>query len=190
MNIELRYPIDDLRVASAGDRARHGRRFPRPRGKPARTRIFQTFLSVMPVTKLDSPVLTAASELRALRSEPRAPKSETRSPHSRPALVAILEQFYISVPSFDGLRSDAYEKHIAAGSLIELEGFYRMLMEPYGSYKEKQKLCPVWNKGGKSGDKLPDARTLSRIKHRIMAEHVAVELAVGGLVGPGWYNPI
>ena len=58
-----------------------------------------------------------------------------------------------------------------------------MLMEPYGSCKEKQKLCPVWNKGGKSGDKLPDARTLSRIKHRIMAEHVAVELAVGRV---GW----
>jgi len=40
------------RIWTAGDRARHGRRFPRPRGKPGRTGKFQTFASVMLVNKL------------------------------------------------------------------------------------------------------------------------------------------
>jgi hypothetical protein len=55
-----------------------------------------------------------------------------------------------------------YEKQIAARSLNELEGFYRMLMEPYGSYEEKQKLCPPWNQGGKSCYKFTDVNTLHR----------------------------
>ena len=126
---------------------------------------------------------TPASNPRDPKFNLQAPNSQFQAPTPRGALVAILDQFNISTASFDRLRSDSYEKHIAARSLDELEGFYRTLMEPYGSYEEKQKLCPVWNKGGKSGDKLPDARTLSRIKHRIMAEHVAVELAVGRV---GW----
>jgi hypothetical protein len=106
----------------------------------------------------------------------KTPISHLQSPPSRPALVAILDQFNISTASFDRLRSDSYEKHIAARSLAELEGLYRTLLAPSGSYEEKQKLCPVWNKGGKGEDKLPDITTLSRIKHRIMAEHMAVDL--------------
>ncbi len=76
----------------------------------------------------------------------------------------------MSVHGFDGLRSDTYEKQIAARSLTELEGFYRTLMEASGSYEEKQKLCPVWNRGGKCGDKLPDIKTLCNIKERIRME--------------------
>jgi hypothetical protein len=106
----------------------------------------------------------------------RDPKSETPDPNSRRALVAVLDQFNISTATFDRLRSDSYEKHIAARSFDELEGFYRRLMEPYGSYEEKQKLCPVWKKGGKGEDKLPDTKTLCNIKNRIMAEHVANDL--------------
>src|SRR5271169_6905613 len=123
-------------------------------------------------------------------SPPRAPKSETRDPFpnsprikhlessiqnrcrssaDRPALVAILEEFGVSVAGFDALRSDTYEKHIATRSLTELEGLYRTLLAPSGSYEEKQKLCPVWKKGGQGEDKLPDITTLSRIKHRIRA---------------------
>ena len=75
----------------------------------------------------------------------------------------------MSVSGFDALRSDTYEKHIAARSLTELEGLYRTLLAPSGSYEEKQKLCPVWRKGGQGEDKLPDITTLSRIKHRIRA---------------------
>ncbi len=88
----------------------------------------------------------------------------------RRQLVAILEEYGVSVHGFDGLRSDAYEKQIAARSLTELEGFYRTLMEASGSYEEKQKLCPVWNRGGKCGDKLPDIKTLCNIKERIRME--------------------
>ncbi len=76
----------------------------------------------------------------------------------------------MSVHGFDGLRSDTYEKQIAARSLTELAGFYRTLMEASGSYEKKQKLCPVWNRGGKCGDKLPDIKTLCNIKERILME--------------------
>jgi len=106
----------------------------------------------------------------------KTPISNLQSPPSRHALVAILDQFNISTASFDRLRSDSYEKHIAARSLAELEGLYRTLLAPSGSYEEKQKLCPVWNKGGKGEDKLPDITTLSRIKNRIIAQHVADDL--------------
>ena len=100
----------------------------------------------------------------------KTPHSELRTPHSRRALVAILDQFNISTASFDGLRSDSYEKHIAARSLEELAGLYRTLLEPGGSYEEKRQKCPPWSKGGKHGEKLPDPKTLRVIKHRIMAE--------------------
>ena len=91
-------------------------------------------------------------------------------PTTRARLVAILEEYGVSVHGFDGLRSDAYEKHVASRSLEELEGLYRTLLAPSGSYEEKQKLCPVWKKGGKGEDKLPDITTLSRIKERIMSD--------------------
>ena len=120
------------------------------------------------------------------------PEAERYNVTDRRRLISILEEYGVSVPGFDGLRSDSYEKQIAGRSLTELEGLYRTLLAPSGSYEEKQKLCPVWKKGGKGEDKLPDITTLSRIKERIRTEqkltdmsgHLkALQAVVGSLTG-------
>src|SRR5258708_6048032 len=90
----------------------------------------------------------------------------------REELEAVLAKFDISTESFDQLRSDAYEKHIAKRSLAELEGVYRELLGAKGDYSDIQAVCPRWSKGRKKwSGQLPDISTLRAIKRRILREH-------------------
>ncbi len=84
----------------------------------------------------------------------------------RRQLISILEGFGLSVASFDGLRSDSYEKQIAGWPLRDLERFYEILLGAGRSYKEMALECPTWGEQKKA----PHFTTLKGIKHRIMAE--------------------
>ncbi len=85
--------------------------------------------------------------------------------------MALLEGYGVSVAGFDGLRSDAYEKHIAARSLEELETVYSALLRPGAGYEKAQAECPGWGKGNKP----PGITTLRVIKQRIMNEQAIRE---------------
>jgi hypothetical protein len=88
----------------------------------------------------------------------------------RAELVAVLEECEVSVKGFDGLRSDAYEKHLAGRSLVELEAFYRRLVYPSVGYGKIRQQCLPWGPGSQYQGKLPTVRTLIDIKERILLE--------------------
>jgi hypothetical protein len=92
---------------------------------------------------------------------------------ARKELLALLYQFNISPSSFDNLRNDSYEKHLAGRSLAELESAYLTLLKPGEASAELQKKFPRWSKGHKYSEQLPSINTLMSIKHRIVAEETA-----------------
>ncbi len=102
-------------------------------------------------------------------SRPTAPDAAAQRPYQRRELVAILEEYGVSVAVFEGLRSDAYEKHLAGRSLAELEAFYDTLLNTTEHCESIRKKCPKWA-GGKNDGKYPSTRTLGLIKRRIVAE--------------------
>jgi len=74
------------------------------------------------------------------------------------------------VAGFDGLRSDAYEKQVAAGSVDDLERVYEALLDPALGFKEMRERCPAWPEGSRLAGKLPSMMTLREIKERILLE--------------------
>ena len=96
-------------------------------------------------------------------------RAERYNVADRRRLVDILEDYGVAVAGFDGLRSDAYEKHVASRSLAELETVYRALLRPSAAYEEIQKACPPWHKGEKS-ERPPGMTSLRLIKLRIMSD--------------------
>ena len=105
---------------------------------------------------------------------PQSKNAGTDSEHVK--LLALLDKFNISVASFDSLRSDSYEKHIAKRSLAELDSVYATLLQPGSGYEEKRASFPRWGDGSKFSGNLPSMSTLCTIKHRIMAEQTAKDL--------------
>ena len=99
----------------------------------------------------------------------------TKPPISREDLLTLLERFSLCPAAFDALRSDTFEKHVAARSLEELERFYTTLLNPALSYAKIQPLCPRWI-GGRQNGRPPSLQTLSDIKRRILAEHTVNDL--------------
>jgi len=98
----------------------------------------------------------------------------TVNPHQQ--LLAILRRFNISPVTFHGLRSDAYEKHVARRSLTELEQLYAMLFETSMDYRQIQTRCPRWEKGHKFDGQPPSLQTLSTIKRRLLTDRTANHL--------------
>ncbi len=103
-------------------------------------------------------------------SRPTIPDGAARHPYQRKELVAILEEYGVSVHGFDGLRRDSYEKHLAGRSLVELEGFYGTLFTSCEVYGKIQKQCPAWGAGSRRPGKLPSIKTLTEIRERIRLE--------------------
>jgi hypothetical protein len=93
----------------------------------------------------------------------------------RAKLVTLLEQLNLSVVSFDNLRNDAYEKHVAKLSIAELEQVYLTLLSPGEACAEIQKKFPRWISGKYKG-RLPSINTLMSIKQRMMADYLANDL--------------
>jgi hypothetical protein len=93
----------------------------------------------------------------------------------RAKLVELLEQLNLSVVSFDQLRSDAYEKHVAKHSIHELEQVYLTLLKPGEACEANQKKFPRW-RSGKHNGKLPSVNTLLAVKQRMMADYLANDL--------------
>ena len=65
------------------------------------------------------------------------------TPHLAVEPPVILDRDEL-VAGFDGLRSNAYENHLAGRSLSELEAFYRRLMNPCEGYGKTRKQCLPW----------------------------------------------
>ena len=107
-----------------------------------------------------------ASVIRPAREDARPTALNSR----RSELVAMLEYFGLSVAGFDGLRSDAYEKQLAAASLEGLERVYEALLDPALGFAEVRERCPVWPEGSRLAGKLPSMMTLREIKERILLE--------------------
>lgn len=97
-------------------------------------------------------------------------------PPTRQALVALLEQCHVSLPSFDALRCDSYEKHLAEHSLAELETFYERLLKPGAGYEAIQSQCPRWHAGHKFSGRLPSLVTLRTIRRRLLADQALDDL--------------
>ena len=95
---------------------------------------------------------------------------------SRQKLLALLAQFSISPAAFDALRADAYEKHLAARSLTELEQFYETLFDPALTYRQIRAASPPWSLK-KYGGKRPSLETLREIRQRIRLEQTVHRLA-------------
>ena len=104
------------------------------------------------------------------------------TPIPRPKLLALLAQFHISPVAFDALRADAYEKHLAARSLTELEQFYETLFNPALTYRQMRAVSPPWSLK-KYGGKRPSIETLREIKQRVSLEqHLHHLAATSGLL--------
>jgi hypothetical protein len=104
-------------------------------------------------------------------------QSEDVPPDSeRAKLLAVLQKFNISTESFDSLRCDSYEKHIAKRSVEELDSVYYTLLQPGAGYEEMRGKFPRWGADTKYDGNLPANSTLCTIKHRIMAEQTANDL--------------
>ncbi len=105
----------------------------------------------------------------------------TSTPRKR--LIEILENYGLLVTGFDGLRSDAYEKQVAAESPEKLERVYEALLDPALGFKEVRERCPVWPEGSRLAGKLPSMMTLREIKERILLEwKVQDRMKHGGFV--------
>ena len=94
----------------------------------------------------------------------------------RAKLVTLLEKHNVSIGSFDSLRSDSYEKHIASRSLAELDSVYYTLLQTGSGYEEKRADFPRWGGVSKFSGNLPSMSTLCTIKHRIMADQSVKDL--------------
>lgn len=88
----------------------------------------------------------------------------------RPALVALLERFNLSVESFDALRAEAYEQQLARHSLEHLELLYQVLLTPGMTTEQQRAECPPWPPGTKLAGRLPAASTLGDIATRLRTE--------------------
>jgi hypothetical protein len=88
----------------------------------------------------------------------------------RARLVDLLEVHGVPVPGFDGLRADAYEKHLARRSLAALDQFYGTLFTSSEVYEKIQSQCPAWGTDSRNPGKLPSVKTLTEIKERILVE--------------------
>ena len=100
----------------------------------------------------------------------------------RQKLLALLAQFNISPAAFDALRADAYEKHLAARSLTELEQFYHTLFDPALTYRQMRALAPPWGIK-KYGGHRPSIETLREIRQRLRLEqHLHHLAATSGLL--------
>jgi hypothetical protein len=98
-------------------------------------------------------------------SEPASAKATARQ-----ALVALLEDYGLSVAGFDALRRDAYEKQVAAESLEGLERVYEALLDPALGFAKARERCPLWPAGSRQAGKLPSMMTLREIKERLLLE--------------------
>ncbi len=95
----------------------------------------------------------------------------------------MLENYGLLVAGFDALRSDAYEKQLAASSLEGLERVYEALLDPALGFAEVREKCPVWPEGSRLAGKLPSMMTLREIKERILLEwKVRDRMKHGGFV--------
>jgi len=92
------------------------------------------------------------------------------TPPTRQALLALLEHLHIPTSSFDALRADSYEKHLAQRSLAELETFYENLLKPDAPYEKIQAKFPRWGPDHRFAGKLPSVVTLRTIRRRILAD--------------------
>ena len=92
------------------------------------------------------------------------------TPPTRQTLLALLEQYNIPTSSFDALRNDSYEKHLAQRSLAELETFYENLLKPDAPYEKIQAKFPRWGPDHRFAGKLPSVVTLRTIRRRILAD--------------------
>jgi hypothetical protein len=108
------------------------------------------------------------------------PKSANVQPDpERAKLLTVLERHNVSVESFDSLRSDSYEKHIASHSLADLDSVYSRLFRTVTDLEEQEELresFPRWGTGSKFNGHLPGKFTLFMIKQRIMAEQTVKDL--------------
>ncbi len=111
-----------------------------------------------------------AGELATRRSPEPAGRNACPTSAKRKRLVAILEEYGVSVVGFDGLRADAYEKDVAGQSLAELERFYGLLLGPARGYEGIISECPRWSEGSKNAGNPPHRTTLQDIKDRIMTD--------------------
>ena len=101
----------------------------------------------------------------------------------RSELVTIFENYGLLVAGFDALRSDAYEKQIAAESPDRLEQVYEALLDPALGFAQARERCPVWPEGSRQAGKLPSMMTLREIKERILLEgKVRDRMKHGGFV--------
>ena len=106
-----------------------------------------------------------------------SPSADVQPDSERAKLLALLQKFNISVESFDSLRCDSYEKHIAKRSIDELDSVYHTLLQPGAGYEEMRDKFPCWGGGSRYDGNLPAESTLCTIKHRIMADQTAHDLA-------------
>ena len=98
------------------------------------------------------------------------PRAERYNVADRKELVVLFEDYGLLVAGFEGLRSDAYEKRVAAESPAKLEQIYEALLDPGLGFKEVRERCPVWPAGSRQAGKLPSMMTLREIKERILLE--------------------
>ena len=135
-------------------------------------------------TPLSNQTSQLASDTKALSADDRrqpssasAVQNDSGGRKSRARLLAILEEYGVSVHGFDGLRADAYEKHLAGRSLAELEAFYGRLWNLTEGCEEIQQQCLPWGEGSQHKGKLPSVRTLREIKERIRLERKLTDMS-------------
>ena len=116
-----------------------------------------------------------ASRITHLATSNQQPATMSTTP-TRKALVALLDHFNISVQSFEALRNDSYEKHLAERSLSELETLYEALLKPAANYEKIQAQLPRWGQAHRFAGKLPSLVTLRTIKRRILADQALNDL--------------
>ena len=95
---------------------------------------------------------------------------------TRKAFAALLGHCNIPTHSFDALRNDSYEKHLAQRSLAELEKLYESLLKPGAAYEDIQDPCPRWGQDHRFAGKLPSLVTLRAIRRRILADQALNDL--------------
>ena len=111
----------------------------------------------------------SADDRRQLRSA-SAVQNASGGRESRAKLVEMFEDYGLRVAGFDGLRSDAYEKQVAAVAVDDLERVYEALLDPALGFAAARERCPVWPEGSRQAGKLPSMMTLREIKERLLFE--------------------
>lgn len=96
-------------------------------------------------------------------------KDNSKPSAQRAELLALLERYDYSPATFDGLRSDCYEKAIAGHSLDALDSVYSLLL----SGKPVEQLLadfPTWPAGTRFAGQLPGLNMLYEVKQRLSTE--------------------